>query len=79
MTVDKLGLLVAVDDAGQALAFVGAVQPDVGTAAPDLVSGFGKQLAHVGGQVAHVGQRGGGGDELGQLSEAGGFIGGVGG
>ena len=41
-------LLVVVKDAGQALAFGGAVQPDVGTAATDLVGGFGKQLAHVG-------------------------------
>ena len=29
------GLLVAVKDAGQALAFVGAVQPDMGAAAAD--------------------------------------------
>ena len=71
------GLLVAVKDAGQALFFIGAVQPDVGAATADLISGFGEKLAHGGGQVAHVGQRGGGGNELGQLSEAGGFLGGV--
>ncbi len=66
-----------VEDAGQAGGIVGAVQPDVGAAATDLVGWRGEKLAHGGGQVAHVGQRGSGGDELGQLKQAGGFVGGI--
>ena len=70
-------LLVAVDDASQAGGFFGAVQPDVGAAASYFVGRFGKELAHGGGEVAHVGQRGGGGEQLGQLKQAGGFFRGV--
>ena len=75
--VGNRGLLVLVDDAGQAAGFFGAVQPDVGAAAADLAGLFGEEAAHGGREVAHVGQRGGGSEQLGQLREADGFFGGV--
>ena len=67
-----------VDDAGQAAGSFGAVQPNVRATASDLIGRFGEKAAHGGGQVAHVGQRGGGGEQLGQLNQAGGLVGGAG-
>ena len=58
---------------GQALGVVGAGQPDVGPAAADSVGGLGEEPAHGRGQVAEVGPWVGGGHQVGELGQAGGF------
>ena len=57
-------------DESQALGVVGAGQPDVGPAAADPVGGLGEELTHGRGQVA---QWVGGGHQVGELGQAGGF------
>ena len=58
---------------GQALGVVGAGQPDVGPAAADSVGGLGEEPAHLRSEVAQVGPWVGGGHQVGEPGQAGGF------